>query len=461
MSDTLAAVLADIVGAAHVLTDPDVTAPYITDWTGRWRGRARCVVRPADTAEVAAVVRACADHGAPVVPQGGNTGLVGGSVPHNGEVVVSLRRLDDLGPVDVAAAQVSAGAGVTIAALHAHAARAGLGYGVDLASRDSATVGGTIATNAGGVNVVRHGATRTQVLGIEAVLADGTILRRMQGLAKDSTGYDLPGLLTGSEGTLALITAARLRLVAAPAQRVVALAGVASTSDGLELLAAVRDLGSLLAVEWFHRDGMEVVATHAGLPDPLPSPYATYVLIECAAASDPSDELAAAVARCAAVGDVAVAADRAGRERLWAYRERHAEALAAGGVPAKYDVAVPPEHLEAFEAQARAVCAEHGATAYLFGHLAEGNVHVNVLGTRGDDEALDDAILRLVAGFGGSISAEHGVGVAKAPWLELTRDAADRAAMAAVKRALDPEGLLNPGVLFEPEMLVPIPPPAG
>ena len=448
MSNALAAALTDVVGAAHALVDPDLTAPYETDWTGRFSGRAAAVVRPGTTAEVAEVLRICSSFDAAVVPQGGNTGLVGGGVPRGGEVVVSLRRLDQLGEIDAAAGQVTAGAGATIAALHRHAAASGLAYGVDLASRDSATVGGTIATNAGGVNVVRYGSTRSQVIGIEAVLADGRVLERMHALAKDSTGYDMPGLLAGSEGTLGVITRARLRLAPAPAHRVVALMGVQSTGDALLVLRAVRHLASLHAIEWFSAEGMTIVRDHAGLPDPLDRPYPTYVLVECAAGTDPSDELSAALDTCPAIGDVAVATDRAGRERLWSYRERAAEALAAAGLPLKYDVGVPPDRLVEFERQADEICARFGGRLFLFGHLAEGNAHANVLGVDPYDEGIDDALLRAVAGLGGTISAEHGVGVVKRTWLPLTRGATDRQAMAAVKHALDPAGLMNPGVLF-------------
>ncbi|MPZ72703.1 MAG: FAD-binding protein [Nitriliruptorales bacterium] len=450
MTGSLAAALAGIVGDAHVLADEDLTRPFEADWSGRFSGWAAAVVRPADTDQVARVMRACADHGAQVVPQGGNTGLVGGGVPRNGEVVVSTTRLTSLGDVDRATAQVTAGAGVTISHLHAHAAAAGLGYGVDLASRDSATVGGTIATNAGGVNVVRYGSTRAQVIGVEVVLANGQVLRRLDGLAKDSTGYDLPGLMTGSEGTLGIITAARLRLVPALSHRVVALLGVASTAAALDVLAAVRHLASLQAIEWFHRRTLDIVRDHAGLPDPLRATYPTYVVVECAAAADPSEELAAALEHCAAVGDIAVATDRAARERLWSYRERAAEALSAAGIPLKYDVGVPPDRLVEFERRAFDLCAAEGGQLFVFGHLAEGNAHANVLGVDPDDEALDDALLRLVAQLGGSISAEHGIGVAKRPWLGLTRDETDMAAMAAVKAALDPADLLNPGVLLPP-----------
>lgn len=448
MTDALAAALVEAVGDAHVLTDSDLTAPFTTDWTGRYSGTTRAVVRPADTTEVAEVVRICSAAGAAIVAQGGNTGLVGGSVPRGGEVVLSLTRLSSVGDVDTDGAQVTAGAGVPIATLQRVAAGAGLTYGVDLASRDSATVGGTIATNAGGVNVVRYGSTRAQVVGVEAVMADGQVLQRMQPLAKDSTGYDIPGLLTGSEGTLGIITAARLRLHPAPAERVVALMGVRSTEDPLHVLRAVRRLTSLHAVEWFHRKGLDVVREHAGLSDPLPRPYPSYVLVEAAAPTDPSEELAAALGACDVIGDIAVARDRADRERLWSYRERAAEALTAAGIVLKYDVGVPPDRLVEFEREAGRICADFGGELFLYGHLAECNAHANVLEVDPDDEALDDAILRLVAALGGTISAEHGIGIAKRRWLHLTRDDADRAAMKAVKQALDPAGLLNPGVIF-------------
>src|SRR5512140_2209052 len=204
--DPLAARVAGVVGPEHVLVDPDLRATYETDWTRRYNGEARFVVRPADTTEVAEVMRLCAaEDGAAVVPQGGNTGLVGGGVPRRGEVVLSLRRLASLDPVDSTAGEVTVGAGVTLAALQEHALAAGFGFGVDIASRQSATIGGMIATNAGGIRVLRHGPMRAQLLGIEAVRADGGVLRRLPGLSKDNTGYDIPGLLAGSEGTLALV----------------------------------------------------------------------------------------------------------------------------------------------------------------------------------------------------------------------------------------------------------------
>lgn len=451
MDDRLATELARIVGDGQVIVDPEMRASYETDWTRRYSGRARLVVRPAGTAEVAAVVRACAAHGAAVVPQGGNTGLVGGSVPRGGEVVLSLVRLRDLDPVDTLAAQVTAGAGVTIAEVQDRARAAGLEYPVDLASRDSATVGGTIATNAGGMRVARFGPTRAQLMGIEAVLADGQVVSRLSGLIKDNTGYDLPGLLTGSEGTLAIVTRARLRLVPMLSERTTALLGVVSTEAAVELLARLRRrLDSLDAAEAFFEEGMELVCAHTGAARPFAARQACYVLVECAARHDPAQELAAALADAPGIRESAFARDAAQRRALWRYREAHTESINAVGVPHKLDVTLPSAQLARFEREVRERLAEAlpGARPVLFGHLGDGNLHVNVLGLASDDDRAADVVLRLVAELGGSISAEHGIGVAKVPWLHLTRSSADITAMRRIKDAFDPQGILNPGVLF-------------
>jgi FAD/FMN-containing dehydrogenase len=457
--DPLGRDLAAVVGEAHVLTDPSLTAPYETDWTRRWSGRARCVVRPRDTAEVAAVVRVCAANGAAVVPQGGNTGLVGGAVPAGGEVVVSLTRLDDLEPVDVLAGQLTAGAGVTIARLQDHAAAAGLAYGVDLAARDTATVGGTIATNAGGMHVVAHGTTRAQVVGLEAVLADGSVVSRLGGLVKDNVGYDLPGLLVGSEGTLAIVTRARLRLVPRLAHRLVALLAVDDLAAAVALTAHLRGrMAGLTAVEYIEQAGVDLVVERAGVADPFPgSRHPAHLVVEVAGAEPPTELLAAAVAEAPGIRDVAVAEDGPGRLRLWAVREAHTEAIAAVGVPHKLDVTLPLGRIAAFRDALGTLVAVRWPDARLlvFGHLADGNLHVNVLGADPaepdpDDDGLDRAVLELVAEHGGSISSEHGIGRQKAAYVHLGRSDVDVAAMRAVKRALDPDGRLNPGVLFPP-----------
>ncbi|MGH2631871.1 MAG: FAD-binding oxidoreductase [Tepidiformaceae bacterium] len=447
--DPLVATLRAISGERHVLIDADSRASYETDWTRRYHGSARMVVRPGSTGEVAAVLRACEAAGAAVVPQGGNTGLVGGGVPRGGEVVLSLLRLAGLEAVDPTSGQVTVGAGVTLAQLQEHVRDAGLSFGVDLASRGSATIGGMIATNAGGIHVLRYGGMRAQIVGIEAVRADGTVLRRLPGLTKDNTGYDLPGLIAGSEGTLAVVTAARLKLVRQQPHRAVALLAVADVAGALELLGRVRPLASLDAAELFFREGVELVCKHAGLPLPFGSDHACYVLVECAAAQDPLPELGAALDG-AVFEDSALAGDRPGRDALWAYRERHTEAINAEGVPHKLDVALPLARLQEFAEGVRPRLAKDvpEARPILFGHAADGNLHVNVLGLAADDDRATDTILRYVASLGGSISAEHGIGVAKTRWLHLTRSPEEIATMAAVKAAFDPSRVLNPGVIF-------------
>ena len=439
------------VGVDHVLVDADLTASYETDWTGRFSGRARCVVRPRSTDQVAAVLRACSAHGAPVVVQGGNTGLVGGAVPAGGEVVVSMSRLSDLGEIDLAAAQVTVGAGVTLAALQSHARAADLDFGVDLAARESATVGGLVATNAGGIRVLRYGSMRAQLTGAEAVLADGSVVSRLAGLAKDGTGYDLVSLLAGSEGTLAVVTQVRVRLVPRPRARCVALLAMAGTSQAVALLPGLRErLPSLSAAELFFQPGLELVRGYGGLPAPFGEPHPAYLLLECSDRCDSTEALVEAVGEADGLLDATVASDAASQRALWAYRETHTEAISAEGVPVKLDVSVPtgllPELVDRLPGVIAAVCPV--ARPIVFGHVNEGNLHVNVLDTGELHDEVTDAVLRLVAELQGSISSEHGVGRAKVAWLGLSRSATEIAAMQAIKRALDPAGILSPGVLL-------------
>jgi FAD/FMN-containing dehydrogenase len=453
-TDILAATLRAIVGDGHVLSDAELKASYETDWTRRFSGESRLVVRPATTDEVAAVMAACSAAGVAVVPQGGNTGLVGGGVPRGGEVLLSLKRLDAIKPVDVVAGQVTAGAGVALANLQDHVRREGFEYPIDLASRDSATIGGMVATNAGGLRVLRYGATRGRVIGIEAVTVDGRVLRRMSGLEKDNTGYDLAGLLTGSEGTLAVVTAARLRLVPQLTARAVALVGLDGIGDALTLLTRMRSrLPSLDAIEAFFDDGVQLVCEHTGAPRPFSKKYGCYLLIECAAQVDPTEELATALLDAPEIRDSSFATGAAERRGLWRYREDHTEAISAAGVPHKLDVTLPLSRMAEFERAVRERLRTEvpEARPILFGHLGDGNLHVNVLGLDPVDDRATDAVLRLVAEMDGSISAEHGVGVAKTRWLGLTRDAVDISMMRAVKRALDPKWLMNPGVIFDDE----------
>jgi FAD/FMN-containing dehydrogenase len=451
---TLEADLCEVVGESHVLVDPSVTASYETDWTRRFSGRARCVVRPADTRQVASVLQLCGRHGVAVVTQGGNTGLVGGGVPAGGEVVLSTSRLHQIGPVDAESGQVTVGAGVTLAALQQTVRPMGLDFGVDFAARDSATVGGLVSTNAGGERVLRYGSTRQQVVGLEAVLADGSVLSRLEALPKDNTGFDLVGLMTGSEGTLAVITGVRVRLWPLFTHRSVALLALDSAGAALAVLSALRSrLGSLEAAELFLANGLALVMRHTGLPAPIPGDHPAYLLVECADRVDPGEALLEALEEVSelvpGVADIVMGEDARGRAGLWRYREAHTESINAFGVPVKLDVAIPHSQLERVLKELPDVVARVApdAQTVVFGHLHEGNLHVNVLGA-GDEHAVTDAVLRYVASLHGSISAEHGVGRAKTQWLGLSRSAAEIAAMRSIKRALDPGQLLNPGVIF-------------
>ena len=448
MADLLVDALRDIVGATNVLTDSDMRAGYETDWLGTRRAAARCVVRPATVSEVQAVVRECAAMGARTVPQGGNTGLVGGGVPRggqlHGEVVVSTRRMAELGAVHTAAHHVLAGAGATIEALQQHARQAGLDFAVDWGARASATVGGAVSTNAGGSRVVRFGTMRSQVMGLQMVLADGSVVDELNGLPKETAGPRLSNLVVGSEGTLAIVTAARLRLVPWYRNTAAALVGCRSFSHAVEVLARVRSLSSLDAVEVLMSDALQVACAHIGSTPPLTG-HPLYLLIDCAAHLDPTDELAAAVADLDGV--LALGPQR---DELFRIRDHVTLAISALGTPVKLDVAVPLDQLDDLVQRVNRVAAATNTAAILFGHLAEGNLHVNLLNARDDRDrrTITETVLRAAIELGGTISAEHGIGVAKTQWLAELKGGAAMAAMRATKHALDPDGLFNPGVIL-------------
>lgn len=447
------AALAAIVGRAHVLTDPDVVTRYTTDWTGRFQGATAAVVRPADTAELAAVVSFCAAEGQGLTLQGGNTGLSGGAVPLQGELVLSLSRLDALGDVERGAGQLTAGAGVTLAQVHDAAAAAAWAYGVDFSSRDSASIGGTVATNAGGLHVLRHGPTRAQLLGVEAVLGTGTVVSSLRGLVKDVSGYDLGGLLCGSEGTLGVVTAARLALVPPTPERTAALLAFGSTAAAVAGATELRRaLPVLHALELVLGPGLRLVCRAFGLAPPFPEAHAAYLLVEAADVSDPTEALAGAVASLAALEDAAVASAGGARAQLWRYRELHSEAIATVGVPHKLDVSLPAGSFAPFvdEVAAAVRRTAPAARTWLFGHVGDGNVHVNVTGIDPADDTVDDVVLTLALDMGGGISAEHGIGVAKRAYLSRYRSPAELDAFRALRNALDPAGILNPNVLLPP-----------
>ena len=441
--------LVQVVGASHVLSDPELTSSYERDYTGRYGGRAQLVVRPADTEQVAGVMAACARAGAAIVPQGGNTGLVGASVPRNGEVLVSLGRLTSIGDVDETIGQVTVGAGATLAALQDAAKASGQDAALDFGARDSCTVGGVVACDAGGARALRHGTARAHVVGLEAVLADGSVVSRLAGLTKDNAGYDLPELLVGSEGTLGIITRVRWKLAPLLSSRVAALIPLGTAREAADLLKTLRaNAPSLESCDFFLDEGLELVLEHQQRESPIRDRSPFYVLAECAAQSDPTEELAAALAE-AGIDDALIADDTASRRGLWTLREGHTDAINAAGVPHKLDVGVPLRELDSFiDAVPGAVRQAGAERVILFGHLGDGNVHVNVLGADPDDERPDEAVLELAIECGGTISAEHGVGVAKAAYLERARGPVEIAAMRAIKRALDPQNLLNPGAVL-------------
>jgi FAD/FMN-containing dehydrogenase len=404
----------------------------VRDWTGRFAAEAVGVVRPRSVAEVAQALAS----GYAVTTRGGNTGLVGGAVPATSRPTLMLDTtlLTGMGPVDDRSGQVTVGAGVPLAQVQAHAEAAGWTYGIDLAARDSATIGGTVATNAGGIRVVRYGMTRAQVVGVQAVLADGSVVDEARGLLKDNTGYSLSGLLCGSEGTLGVITAVRLALHRPPRAPSLGVVPVPSLDAALDVVAAVRRTGAeLLAAE---------VVDAASLALLGESVRGWRLFIEVA-------DGGAAEGLGALPDDAEVGLDAAARRRLWAVREGMTElwgraAAQAGTVVQKYDVSVPMVGLDPFVAHMRGLL---GDRVGVFGHVADGNLHLEVVDP---DREWDEEVLTLVARAGGSVSAEHGIGVAKRPWLGLTRSAAEIAAMRAIKAALDPRGILNPGVLLDP-----------
>lgn len=439
--------LVAVVGDGHVTTDRDVLASLATDHTGRWSGRASARVRPADSAEVSAVLTACRERGVNVTVQGGRTSLVAGTVPEHDDVLLSTERLVDIGDVDRDELRVTVGAGVTLARLHKVAADAGFLFGVDIASRDSATIGGMVATNAGGLHTVRYGNMSAQVAGLEVVLPDGTIVQRHPQVRSDNSGYDLLSLWSGSEGTLGVVTAVDVRLRPEPSHRVCALAGFDTLED---VIAAGRTLLSsdgVDALELIDGRGLQLAREH--LDAEVPTGPAWFVLVEFSGNHDRTDELATALSQCAVHGEPAVGVDAAGRQRVWAAREVFADLVGLFGPPVKFDAALPLNTLADFTHEAVAVVNElvPDAIPVLFGHLAEGNIHFNVLRCP-DDTALYPAILDLVRKHRGNVSSEHGVGALKRNYLDLSLTHADIAAMWTLKCAFDPENFLNPAVLF-------------
>jgi FAD/FMN-containing dehydrogenase len=467
---TLLDTLRTLVGAAHCLTDSTATAPYLTDWRGRYTGTALAVVLPADTAQVAAVVQACVAVGVPIVPQGGNTGLCGGATPlaDGNAVVVNLSRLRQIRSVDPANNAITVDAGVTLADVQAAADGAGRLFPLSLASEGSCEVGGVISTNAGGVQVLRYGNTRELVLGLEVVLPDGQIWNGLRALRKDNTGYDLKHLFIGAEGTLGIITAATLKLFAKPRQTVTAWLAVASPAAAVELLSRLLSVAGdrVTAFELISRPSLDLVLQHIpGARDPLPQAHPWYVLVELTDTLISVDlaavleaELATAITD-GAVLDGTVAASQAQATALWNLRENISEAQKREGVSIKHDIAVPvsaiPEFLD--RAGAALEACYPGLRIVAFGHVGDGNLHYNQSRPHRDENAafiarteeVGRVVHDLVHELGGSISAEHGIGQLKRALLPAYKPAVELELMHRIKYVLDPRGLMNPGKVLQ------------
>jgi FAD/FMN-containing dehydrogenase len=463
---TLIESLQAAVGTPHVLTGAADTAPYCHDWRGRYVGEALAVVRPADAAQVSAVVACCAAAGVAIVPQGGNTGLCGGATPRGGEVVVSLTRLNRIRAVDVANATITVDAGCTLQQVQEAAAVVDLLFPLSLAAEGSATIGGNLSTNAGGVQVLRYGNARDLCLGLEAVLPDGRIWSGLRGLRKDNTGYDLKQLFIGSEGTLGLITGAVLKLFPRPRQVATAWVAVADPAAAVGLLGHLRTAvgDRLTAFELVGRLGLDLVLKHIpGTREPLADRPDWQVLLELADTTMDSSlgsllEAALTTAiEAGLVSDAAVAQSRAQAQALWALRENISEAQKLEGVSVKHDVSLPVSRLAEFIgcADAALTAAFPGVRIVCFGHLGDGNLHYNP--SKPDAQSNAEFIARtgevnrivhdLVHALGGSISAEHGLGQLKREEILRYKSPVEMALMRAVKQALDPLGTMNPGKL--------------
>lgn len=461
---------ASLLGARGFTTDPDLVDPWLTDWRGRYTGRAIGMASPATTTEVAALVRLCALHGVPIVPQGGNSGMSGGATPdQSGEaLVLSMRRMNRIVRLDADAREVTCEAGVILQTLHEAVAPLGLRFPLTLGGKGSATIGGLIATNAGGTQVLRHGSMRAQVLGIEAVLADGSVFDALVPLKKDNRGFDLKQLLIGSEGTLGIVTGATLRLLPALADRAVLWAGLADVRDARRLLVHTeKQAGDALeGFEVLPRHSLEAVLAHnPRARAPLAGTHQWNALIELAADAASAESLPTraqglleSAFESGLVEDATIAMNEAQAEEFWALRDEIAPAERALGPAMQHDISVPVAAMADFVAETvpQVEARFPGTRAVAFGHLGDGNVHYHVLAPQGapagqweatQGKEISGFVHDLVTQWGGSISAEHGIGQLKRDELARLGDPVHLAILAGVKQALDPTGLLNPGKL--------------
>lgn len=459
MSDLITA-LRGAIGATQVLTSADDMAAYLTDWRGRYQGDALCVVRPGTTEEVAQVVRLCNEAKVAMVPQGGNTGLCGGATPCGGEVLISLARLNRVREVDADNNTITAEAGCTLHAVQEAAHAAGRLFPLSIASEGTATIGGCLSTNAGGVQVLRYGNTRDLSLGIETVLPDGRVWNGLRGLRKDNTGYDLKHLFIGAEGTLGLITAAVLKLFPLPRSRATAWVAVEDPAAAVSLLSQLRaDCGDMVtAFELIGATALELVMQHIpGSRRPLAVPAAWQVLLELSefSANNPDVELENSLAKATGVQDAILAQNESQRLALWRLRENISEAQKIEGFSIKHDIAVPISRIAEFVTTADAAIEKHfpSVRVVCFGHVGDGNLHYNLSMPLSVDNAgliarsheANRIVHDIVHGLGGSISAEHGLGQLKRDEIKRYKSETEMELMQSIKRVLDPHGLMNPG----------------
>ena len=461
-ADLLARFIA-IVGDKHAITDPQAQAPYLLEMRDMFHGHTPVVLRPGSVAEVADILKLANETSTPIVPQGGNTGLVGGQIAQHGELVLSLNRLDRIREVDPVSNTITCEAGVTLQRAREAAAAVDRLYPQLLPSEGTCTIGGNLSTNAGGTAALAHGIARSHALGIEVVLADGRVLHNLNKLKKDNTGYDLKNLFIGAEGTLGVITAAVLRLVPRPRAVETAFVGVPSPEAALDLLglATERTAGGVTSFELMLRLGIELVLRHgAGCRDPLPEKHPWYVLIELSSQARSGlravmEEILAEGLERGLIEDATIADSLEQGKMFWRIRELFGEVQRHEGGSIKHDISVPVAAVPAFinEASAAGIKLIPGSRPLPFGHLGDGNIHYNVAQPVGADKAdflnrwdeVNAVVFDVVAKHGGSISAEHGIGVIKRDLLPKVKDPVAFELMRTLKRTLDPKGILNPG----------------
>jgi len=463
MSDVIAQ-LKSVVGPKGFSDDPAEIAPHLEEWRSKYTGHSPLLLKPATTSEVSAVISLCHQTGTPIVPQGGNTGLVGAQIPFHGEILLTLSRLNKLRSVSAADASLVAEAGMVLATAQAAADNIGLMVALSLASEGTTTLGGLISTNAGGVNVLRYGMMREQVLGLEVVLADGRVLDLIRTLRKDNTGYDLKHLFIGAEGTLGIVTAAAIKLFPKPAEYATAFVAVPDVQAATALLSLLqhRTNGLLNAFELMSRSGLELVLDHvAGAKDPMAAPSPWYVLVEASGVTGIAAAFENALATAMEDGlvtDAVLATSEAQRAALWRLRESMSEAQKLDGPSLKHDVSVPVSAASAFIDTAVSAVTRRlpSARPVPFGHLGDGNLHFNFQMAHGADAAaylahwddIQQIVHDIVHEFGGSFSAEHGVGVMKREALKRYKSSLEVEMMRTLKHTLDPKNILNPGKLI-------------